>query len=244
MTEGPYYLPGDKVRRDMREGKPGVLLTVRTTVLDVSTCKPIKGAAVDLWHCDAAGTYSGFAQEGTDGETFLRGIQRTDAKGVAVLKTIYPGWYPGRTVHIHAQVHAGGSVVHTGQLFFPDRLTDTVYKRAPYKNRPNRSTRNANDSIFVNGGSRSILKLTKSGSGYVGRLTEPLQRCGLAQSLNELGRLSREKEIGARRAWRDDVGGDVAPAQFVREHMGHRLDAGLGGGIDAIRRLIQPDDAR
>jgi protocatechuate 3,4-dioxygenase beta subunit len=176
MTEGPYYLDGDKVRRDMREGKPGVLLTVRAKVLDVTTCKPIRGAAVDLWHCDAGGAYSGFAQEGTDGLTFLRGIQRTDKAGVAVLKTIYPGWYPGRTVHIHVQVHVGGNVVHTGQLFFPEKLTDAVYKRSPYNKRPGRTTRNATDSIFVNGGSRSILKLAKSGTGYIGTVTMGVQR--------------------------------------------------------------------
>jgi protocatechuate 3,4-dioxygenase beta subunit len=176
MTEGPYYLEGDKVRRDMREGKPGVPLTVRATVLDVSTCKPVKGAAVDLWHCDAAGTYSGFAREGTEGLTFLRGIQRTDRNGVAILKTIYPGWYPGRTVHIHVQVHVGGNVVHTGQLFFPDALTDVVYRRSPYNRRPSRDTRNADDSIFVNGGSRSVLRLSKSAAGYVGRVTMGVQR--------------------------------------------------------------------
>jgi protocatechuate 3,4-dioxygenase beta subunit len=176
MTEGPYYLPGDKVRRDMREGKRGVPLTVRATVLDVSSCKPITGAAVDLWHCDAAGTYSGFAQEGTEGETFMRGIQRTDRKGVARFTTIYPGWYSGRTVHIHVQVSAGGNVLHTGQLFFPERLTDAVFRRAPYNRRPNRDTRNAADSIFRNGGARSMLKLTRQGSGYVGRITMGISR--------------------------------------------------------------------
>ena len=176
MTEGPYYLDGDKVRRDMREGKPGVPLTLRTAVLDVSTCKPIKGAAVDIWHCDAGGTYSGFAQEGTEGLTFLRGIQRTDKTGLALFKTIYPGWYPGRTVHIHVQVHVGGSVVHTGQLFFPDALTDTVYKRSPYNKRGTRATRNTNDSIFVNGGSKSVLRLARSGTGYVGKVTMGVQR--------------------------------------------------------------------
>ena len=77
MTQGPYYLDGDKLRRDIREGRPGTRLDLATTVVDVSTCKPIKGAAVDIWHADAGGTYSGFAQEGTDGDTFMRGIQRT-----------------------------------------------------------------------------------------------------------------------------------------------------------------------
>ncbi|HEY7179652.1 MAG TPA: intradiol ring-cleavage dioxygenase [Gaiella sp.] len=176
MTEGPFYLEGDKVRRDVREGRPGVPLLLRTTVLDVSSCKPIRTAAVDIWQCDAGGTYSGFAQEGTDGQTFMRGIQRTDEKGVASFATIYPGWYESRTVHIHVRVYLGGSVVHTGQLFFPDALTDAVYRRAPYNRRPGRTTRNATDSIFRNGGARSMLRLAKSGKGYVGTIAMGVSR--------------------------------------------------------------------
>ena len=103
-------------------------------------------------------------------------IQRTDRKGIATFRTIYPGWYPGRTVHIHLKVYLGGTTVHTGQLFFADRVTDAVYKRAPYSRRPNRDLRNAGDSIFRNGGSRSLLALTKSGSGYVGRITMGVTR--------------------------------------------------------------------
>jgi protocatechuate 3,4-dioxygenase beta subunit len=106
QTEGPYYLPGDKLRRNVTEGKPGVPLTLKLTVLDASTCKPIKGAAVDIWHCDAGGIYSGTSQQGAEKLTFLRGIQKTDAKGLATFKTIYPGWYQGRTVHIHVRVLA------------------------------------------------------------------------------------------------------------------------------------------
>jgi len=176
MTEGPYYLDGDKVRRDIREGRPGTRLDLATTVVDVSTCKPINGALVDIWHCDAGGTYSGFAQEGTDGKTFMRGIQRTNKSGVATFVTVYPGWYSGRTVHIHVQVSLGGNVLHTGQLFFPEALTDAVYKRAPYRSRPGRDTRNATDSIFRNGGSKSVLKIAKNGSGYVARMTMGVSR--------------------------------------------------------------------
>ncbi len=175
QTQGPYYLEGDKVRRNVREGKPGVALDLRTTVLDVSSCTPIRGAAVDIWHCDAGGTYSGFAQEGTEGRTFLRGIQRTDRAGLAIFDTIYPGWYEGRTVHIHVQVHIGGDVVHTGQLYFPDSLTDAVYRRAPYNRRPSRTVRNASDSIFRNGGSRSMLKLARNGNRYIGRIAMGVQ---------------------------------------------------------------------
>lgn len=176
QTAGPYFTDGDQVRRDVREGKKGVLLALRLGVVDASTCKPIKGAAVDIWHCDALGVYSAVAQQGTEGETFLRGIQRTNAAGVATFTTIYPGWYPGRTVHIHTRVYLGGSIVHTGQLYFPDAVTDVVYKRAPYASRPNRDPRNAGDAIFRNGGSRSLLKLTRKGTGYVGTLTMGVAR--------------------------------------------------------------------
>jgi protocatechuate 3,4-dioxygenase beta subunit len=173
QTEGPFFLEDQKVRRDITDGKPGVPLALRLTVVDVSTCRPIRQALVDVWHCDAAGAYSGV--QGVSG-TFLRGVQRTDAKGIALFRTIYPGWYQGRTVHIHVVVHIGGNVVHTGQLYFPDALTDTVYRRSPYSRRPNRDVRNAADSIYRNGGRRSTLKLQRGGSGYVGSITMGVQR--------------------------------------------------------------------
>ncbi len=176
QTEGPYFVKGDLVRRNITEGKAGVPLVLRLIVVDVSTCAGIKGAVVDVWHCDAGGVYSGTRTQGTEDDTFMRGIQRTDAKGVAVFRTIYPGWYQGRTVHIHVKVSLGGNVVHTGQLYFPDKLTDAVYMRAPYNRRPNRNPRNTRDSIFRNGGSRSTLKLVKSGLGYVGSITMGVQR--------------------------------------------------------------------
>lgn len=176
MTEGPYYIEGDNVRRNITEGKPGVPLTLRLIVVNASTCKPIKGAAVDIWHCDAGGVYSAASAQDTEDLTFLRGIQRTDKNGLAIFKTIYPGWYQGRAVHVHLKVHLGGTTVHTGQLFFPDKLTDVVYQRSPYNLRPNRDPRNAGDSIFRNGGSRSLLRLAKSGSGYVGRITMGVTR--------------------------------------------------------------------
>ena len=176
QTEGPYYVPGDKVRRDVTEGKPGVPLTLRLSVVDVVTCRAIKGAAVDIWHCDAGGVYSETADQGTQSRTFLRGIQRTDTKGVATFRTIYPGWYPGRTVHVHVKVALAGNVVHTGQLYFPDKLTDVVYRRAPYNTRPGRTTRNQADSIFRNGGSRSLLSVRRSGKGYVATIAMGVHR--------------------------------------------------------------------
>jgi protocatechuate 3,4-dioxygenase beta subunit len=175
QTEGPYYIPNEKVRRNITEGRPGTPLTLRLTVVDASTCRPIKNAAVDIWHADASGVYSGFGQ-GAASRTFMRGIQRTDAKGHAVFRTVYPGWYQGRTVHIHVKVHIGGNVVHTGQLYFPDTVTDVAYRKAPYASRPGRDVRNATDSVFRNGGKRSLLRVRRSGAGYVGSIVMGVAR--------------------------------------------------------------------
>jgi len=175
MTEGPYYLSGEKLRRNITEGRPGTRLDLRLSVVDAQTCKAIKGAIVDIWHADAVGVYSGFGS-GASSRTFMRGVQRTDKNGLAIFRTVYPGWYQGRTVHIHLKVWVGGSDVHTGQLFFSDTLTDTVYKRAPYSRRPNRTTRNAQDMIYSSGGRQSLLRMRRIGSGYVGSITMGVNR--------------------------------------------------------------------
>jgi protocatechuate 3,4-dioxygenase beta subunit len=174
LTEGPYYIPNEKLRRNITDGHPGTPLFLQLAVVDASTCKPIKGAAVDIWHADAAGNYSGFGA-GSGSRTFMRGIQKTDARGLASFRTVYPGWYQGRSVHIHVKVHVRGNVVHTGQLFFPDALTARVYRAAPYRARGNPDTPNAADSIYRNGGSRSMLALAKSGSGYLGTIVMGVQ---------------------------------------------------------------------
>jgi len=173
MTEGPYYVPDEAVRRDITEGLSGTPLALRLTVVNASTCQAIAGAKVDVWHANALGVYSGV--QGNSG-TFMRGVQPTNAHGLAQFETIYPGWYAGSTVHIHVKVHLGGNVVHTGQLFFPDSLSDSVYRKAPYSTRPGRDVRNATDAIFRNGGSRSMLKLSRSGTGYVGAIALGVHR--------------------------------------------------------------------
>ena len=175
QTEGPYYISREKHRRDITEGRPGVPLLLRLRVVDASTCRPIPRAAVDIWHADALGVYSGFGS-GARSRTFMRGIQRTDATGLARFRTVYPGWYRGRTVHIHVKVHVAGNVVHTGQLYFPDSLTDRVFRRKPYSRRPHRTTRNASDFVFAQGGRRSMLRLRKAGEAYVGSITMGVHR--------------------------------------------------------------------
>ena len=112
QTEGPYCIDDHLIRSNIRERKLGVLLELRLQVVNASTCKPIRGATVELWHCDASGNYSSFSTPSQ--RTYLRGGQRSNSAGNVKFKTIYPGWYQGRTTHIHVKVHVGGRVVHTG----------------------------------------------------------------------------------------------------------------------------------
>ncbi len=175
MTEGPYYIAGEKLRRNITEGRPGARLDLRLRVVDATTCAPLRGAVVDIWHADAGGVYSGFGS-GASSRTFMRGIQKTDRSGLAVFQTVYPGWYQGRTVHVHVKVHVGGNVVHTGQLFFSDTFTDAVYTRSPYTRRPTRDVRNAQDMIYQSGGRRSTLTLRRKGTGYVGAIAMGVRR--------------------------------------------------------------------
>jgi protocatechuate 3,4-dioxygenase beta subunit len=153
-TEGPFYFDPGLERRDIAEGKDGVELMVRLQAVDAS-CRPLPGARTDIWHCDALGHYSGYPGQGDDGdidtsgEKFLRGVQRTDADGIASFKTIYPGWYRGRTTHIHFKIFPNENSVMTGQLYFPDALSEELYASAtPYRNRAaKRDTFNDGDRL-------------------------------------------------------------------------------------------------
>ena len=152
QTEGPFYLDLDSLRRDITEEKPGAALRLLVAVQDES-CAPLKDLAVDVWHCDASGVYSGFPGQlgglDTSGETFLRGTQVTDDSGVATFDTIYPGWYPGRTTHIHFKVHVSSATEATSQIYFPEDVTVGVYQTAPYDERGQKDTPNAGDGIAV-----------------------------------------------------------------------------------------------
>jgi protocatechuate 3,4-dioxygenase beta subunit len=170
MTEGPYYIDGEAVRRDVTEGKPGVPLTLDLVVVDAGACSPIPDAAVEIWHADAGGNYSGFNATAAN-TTFLRGVQTADADGNVTFETLYPGWYEGRATHIHLMVHVGGDVVHTGQLFFDEGINDTVYARSPYRDHTGTRMTNEQDGIYANGGAQSMLQLTEEGDGYRGAIT-------------------------------------------------------------------------
>jgi protocatechuate 3,4-dioxygenase beta subunit len=161
MTEGPFYFDADKIRSDIRDGHEGTQLQLALRVRDAE-CRPIANAVVDLWHCDAEGGYS------QEDDPFLRGAQVTNKDGIAEFTTIYPGWYQGRTVHIHAKVHLDSSTVLTTQLFFDDAVTDRVFAAAPYSSRGERDTRNGNDGIFDEA---VVLDLSRDGDGYLGTIS-------------------------------------------------------------------------
>jgi protocatechuate 3,4-dioxygenase beta subunit len=187
QEEGPFHIDLAQVRQDIVENRPGVPLALALTAVDSNTCEPIRDAAVDIWHCDALGVYSGEPSVGSEGETYLRGIQLTDGNGLAEFATIYPGQYPGRTTHIHLKVHiggrqsdgtySGGHVSHTGQLFTSDRRDAEVFALAPYNRNTAGIVPRNTDGIFRDqGGSSSVLALARAGSnlardGFTARAT-------------------------------------------------------------------------
>jgi protocatechuate 3,4-dioxygenase beta subunit len=192
---GPYYIPGELLRSDIVEGRAGVPLSLRIVLLDSRTCTPVPNAAVDLWHCDAVGLYSGFTKQrpmgppGPDGGppgppfgsfedgpggpgpmgpppdhaptdklTFLRGVQLTGADGSVDFRTVFPGFYMGRTNHIHFKVRIGGDASgksyeagHTsyvGQIFFPEEATAEMMQHDPYRRHKIDRTTLGEDRVF------------------------------------------------------------------------------------------------
>lgn len=171
-TEGPFYTDANLVRRDITEGRPGQALEMRVTVVDADGCTPLPDALVDIWHADAGGLYSAFTGQGDGGDidttsaNFLRGVQNTDSRGEATFDTIYPGWYQGRTTHVHAKVHFADQTRITTQLYFPDDVTAEVYGAAQYAERGQKDTTNSSDEF--GGDNRNLLMtVTKEGNRYI-----------------------------------------------------------------------------
>ena len=188
LTVGPYFVDEKLNRSDLTTNTTdtNVLnatpLTLTMTIMEYASsgCSALVGAQVDIWHADAAGIYSDESVENTTGQTFLRGYQLTDANGAVTFKTVVPGWYSGRTIHIHVMIRtlsSSGSVLteFTTQLFFDqtllNALTTTV---SPYSSRGVPDTTNAQDSIYS---SATQLTLTNaaSGGGYTASITLGVQ---------------------------------------------------------------------
>jgi protocatechuate 3,4-dioxygenase beta subunit len=165
QEQGPYWYHAAKVRSDITDGKPGVPMKLAITVVDATTCQPVQGAGVDIWHADALGNYST-----TSNGLFLRGIQMTGADGVARFDSIYPGWYPSRTNHVHVKVHLGGQagttytgghVSHTGNMFFPEETSVAMAKLAPYTSNTVKRVTLTQDFVYKGqNGAGSLLTIT------------------------------------------------------------------------------------
>ena len=189
QTEGPYFvderLNRSDIRSDPTDGqvRPGtpLALTLLVSRLNAGDCQPLPDAQVDIWHCDAMGVYSDVQDPGFDtvGKKFLRGYQVTDARGEARFVTVYPGWYPGRTVHIHFKIRtvpvAKRSFEFTSQLYFNDELTDRVHAAPPYAAKGPRTERNQHDWIFRRDGDRLMLDTTTTADGYAASFAIGLQ---------------------------------------------------------------------
>ena len=179
MVEGPFYFDPDLVREDITEGRAGVPLKLHLQITDGATCQPIEGARVDIWHCDATGQYSGYDRQADDGsistkgEKFLRGTQITGATGEVKFATIYPGWYRGRTTHIHFKVLLDEKAMLTGQMYFPDALSEYIFTNiAPYNTRrAKRDTLNSTDWIAgADGDHISFASVREEADAYVATL--------------------------------------------------------------------------
>ena len=189
QTEGPYFvderLHRSDIRSDPTDGRvrPGtpLALTLLVSRLNAGDCQPLPGAQVDIWHCDAMGVYSDVQDPGfnTFGQKFLRGYQITDARGEVRFVTVYPGWYPGRTVHIHFKIRtapvAQRSFEFTSQLYFDDVLTDRVHADPPYAAKGPRTARNQHDWFFRHGGGQLMLAPTTVTDGYAASFAIGLQ---------------------------------------------------------------------
>ncbi|MFD3991915.1 intradiol ring-cleavage dioxygenase [Streptomyces sp. NPDC058583] len=228
-TEGPYYIDADKIRKDITEDREGIPMTLRLKVIDSDTCKPLRGAAVDIWHCDALGIYSGYEslssgggggapgggtpptgtpptdaptgtpptdaptgtpptggpggggghEEPTDDKRYLRGTQLTDRNGYVEFRTVFPGWYRGRCVHVHTKVHVGGKMTasgyegghtcHTGQLFFAESAVLDSAKVAPYSTSTTERTTLDDDTIYPGNGAEGGLLTLKYPKGKIAK---------------------------------------------------------------------------
>ncbi len=214
QTEGPYYVAGapnrNNITSDHSDGtvQQGIPLKLVIHVYKIhnnvnntnsnttpvtnnntnhSSCIPFKGAQVDIWHANHQGLYSGISQIGTEGKMYLRGYQTTDNNGTVKFDTIYPGWYQGRSIHIHVMVRAfedgsGGGANETfhwtSQMYLNNSNNQQVHTQLPYSKHGPPPMTNEQDGIYTgsstdkfvqsNTGQHLMLHLIKDKQGYNG----------------------------------------------------------------------------
>ncbi|HEY1547829.1 MAG TPA: hypothetical protein VGG28_08415 [Kofleriaceae bacterium] len=135
----------------------GIPLALTFYIYDAqNSCTPYVGAQVDIWHCNATGVYSDISSESTSTEQWLRGYQISDSTGKVTFTTIVPGWYQGRTTHIHLRIRSSydeaaglSDGTNTTQVFFAQTLIDTIATTiTPYNSEGTNSTTNASDRVY------------------------------------------------------------------------------------------------
>lgn len=187
LTEGPYFVDEKLERSDIRAdpGEPGgpvragvpLELTFVVQRLTSGQCAPLAGVLVDVWHCDAEGSYSDVGA--AKGKKYLRGYQRTAADGTATFVTIFPGWYQGRAVHVHfklrSETGATTAFEHTAQLFFDEATQAAVYATSSYAARGEADTSNDSDGIYGDGGDAYLLTPSRSGETYAAKIVIGLE---------------------------------------------------------------------
>lgn len=176
-TEGPFPTksPASYATTNIVSDRQGTPLTIKVYIRNVNaSCAVIKGAIVDIWHCDAAGNYSqygGTQMQSTNytSVNFLRGRQTTDTNGMAAWTSIYPGWYSGRAPHIHVHVYnSSGTSLLVTQIAFPEDVSKVVYAQGVYASKGQADTTNARDNVFGDGVTNEMSTVTGSVSaGYV-----------------------------------------------------------------------------
>ncbi|KAL0041647.1 hypothetical protein WJX79_010587 [Trebouxia sp. C0005] len=214
LEEGPFYINDTLFRSNITEDQAGLPLVLRVKAVDTS-CNPLMDAFIDIWSCNSTGFYSGYTNgsmgpgpghhdhghhhphppngshphhpEVTDDLTWLRGIAQTNEQGIAEFTTVVPGWYAGRTAHIHIKIHVpyhtysnetqeylDSHVVHTGQFFFEEDFYKQITHFEPYAHNQHRRVHNDEDHDYQEDPT-AVLKLTYAEdfmqSGVVGSIT-------------------------------------------------------------------------
>lgn len=182
QEEGPFYVDEGLLRSDVLDGQTGVPLLLSIRVMRAAKCEPVTNAAVEIWSANSLGKYSDKSQEDTVGQKYLRGVQLTDAAGLVKFRSIYPGWYAGRTCHIHLKVRTGGTAsgssysgngsnhAYVGQIFFPPVMNEAL--RSVYTQDNNPFTNNADDRVYTSQhGARGMLSLDGTlDAGFAGSI--------------------------------------------------------------------------
>jgi len=173
------YTGSPIIRRDITDSNyPGVPLTLNISLQNVrSSCATLPNYYIYIWHCTPSGVYSAYTASTNGGshsssENYFRGIQQTDSNGECTFTTVYPGWYTGRAIHIHAEVYAGlddASPVKITQFAFPMSINKTVAAKTSYGYKGTSGMLdNSNDNIFSDGTSTEMLTVSSDSStgGY------------------------------------------------------------------------------